>query len=179
MSKKIKCDECNASFQSKQNLNVHINGIHRKLKPFGCQYCKKSFSQKCNWKAHVKSCHENYSNSHDSEIIDISECPNGNDNQNVQTSKDMVSKVGKPKTKKDLRNFKKNFKCDVCEASFFGKQGLNYHIDAVHLKTPFRCEYCKKSFKMAANLKRHIKSIHQKLKPHKCSECEKTVRHSL
>ena len=160
-------------------MNIHINGVHRKLKPFGCQYCKKSFSVKWNLKTHVKRYHENNSNSHDPVILDITEFSNGNENQNGQGNEDAVSKIGKPKTKKDLRNFKKNFKCDECEASFFGKQGLNYHIEAVHIKSFFRCEYCKKSFKMAANLKRHIKSIHQKLKSHKCSECEKTFSQKL
>ena len=191
-SKEFKCQECTASFYAKENLNQHIDGYHRKLKPYLCEYCKKAFTIKDNLKRHIKFAHQNLK-------------PHNGiyDDENSE----------KPQAKKSLRSSLKKFKCDECTAYFYGKEGLNRHIDRNHLKMkPFLCDYCKKSFTMKGylkrhikyfcakedlnidgedqkmkyfcehckkcftlkkNLKRHIMYAHQNLKPHKCIECEK------
>ena len=61
-SKEFKCQECTASFYAKENLNQHINGYHRKLKPYLCEYCKKAFTIKDNLKRHIKLAHQAHQN---------------------------------------------------------------------------------------------------------------------
>jgi hypothetical protein len=58
-SKEFKCQECTASFYAKENLNRHIDGYHRRMKPYLCEYCKKSFTIKDNLKRHIKLAHQN------------------------------------------------------------------------------------------------------------------------
>ena len=57
-SKEFKCQECTASFYAKENLNRHIDGYHRRMKPYLCEYCKKSFTIKDNLKRHIKLAHQ-------------------------------------------------------------------------------------------------------------------------
>ena len=162
-SKKFKCQECTLSFYAKEDLNQHIDGYHRMIKPFLCEYCKKSFTIKENLKRHIKYAHQN---------LKPHKCIDDDENSE------------KPQAKKSLRSSSKKFKCDECTASFYGKEGLNQHIDRNHRKIkPFLCDYCKKSFTIKDNLKRHIKYFcvkedtdgdDRKIKVFICEHCKKS-----
>ena len=116
-----------------------------------------------------------------------SSCHDENDNTNLQepeidipifNEKDPLedatttTTMGQTDAEKNskARNFKKKYKCDECDASFFGRQALAYHIDKIHIK----CDYCEKAFKKRSHMLKHINNVHLKLKPYTCNECEKT-----
>ena len=42
--KPYKCDHCDVSFKTKQNLNIHTSAFHEGKKPFGCTICDKKFA---------------------------------------------------------------------------------------------------------------------------------------
>ena len=46
--KVYKCEyaNCNKIYRSKENLNLHIQNIHQKLKPYQCSYCPMKFSHR-------------------------------------------------------------------------------------------------------------------------------------
>ena len=50
------CLQCKRSFGSKLILQVHINGFHKKLKPFECQECLGKFSHKQALNNHTSRC---------------------------------------------------------------------------------------------------------------------------
>ena len=81
------------------------------------------------------------------------------------------------KLKIHLRNVHQiNFKCEMCDRSFFKEENLKKHIKIVHkLKgmTNHKCDQCTKSFGNLSTLKTHIKQIHGvKDGKHKCDKCE-------
>ena len=55
--KKIKCVFCTDSFATKQNMNRHVDLIHKNKMPFKCELCDYSSLQNSNVKRHVKTKH--------------------------------------------------------------------------------------------------------------------------
>ena len=67
----------------------------------------------------------------------------------------------------------KPYKCDVCDASFISKFGLNKHIASIHEgRKPYQCESCTASFATKHALKYHTTSVHENLRPFQCEICE-------
>ena len=80
---------------------------------------------------------------------------------NIEDSEDEVEILGQTGTEKDSkkRNIPKTFKCDECEASFFSKQGLRYHVEEKF------CDGYKPSLKRKRDTPvKHIKIVLPKLK---------------
>lgn len=44
--KLFKCPNCNKSYKSKENLNLHIKNKHLGLKPYSCDFCSSKFSHR-------------------------------------------------------------------------------------------------------------------------------------
>lgn len=51
------CPICRQDFSGVSNLNKHINGVHRKIKPFKCQKCEARFQYKSGLVSHENSVH--------------------------------------------------------------------------------------------------------------------------
>ena len=114
------------------------------------------------------SCHDENDNTNLQEPeIDLPIC-NEKDPLEDATTTTMGQRDAEKNSK--ARNIKKKFKCDDCDASFFGRQALTYHTDKTHIK----CDYCKKAFKKRSHMLKHINNVHLKLKPYTCYECEKS-----
>ena len=72
------------------------------------------------------------------------------------------------------RKHKESFKCSICDASFFGRASLKFHIGTVHEgKKPIKCSICDASFTQSGSLKRHIETLHEGQKPLNCSKKRK------
>ena len=73
----------------------------------------------------------------------------------------------------------KNFKCEICEATFSYDRSKNHHIKTIHsegktLKSKsFKCEICVDTFSSNCSKNRHIKTFHGKGKTYKCNACNK------
>ena len=53
-----KCNDFNASFSQKGDLNRHVISVHEGKKPFKCNVCDACFSHKGKLNKHIKSFHE-------------------------------------------------------------------------------------------------------------------------
>ena len=52
-----KCEQCLKTFSSKGSLNVHISGVHDKIRGHVCDTCGKGFSQSSHLRVHKISVH--------------------------------------------------------------------------------------------------------------------------
>ena len=110
--KLIKCDVCGKLFSTNQKLVRHKNGVHLKIKIFECKLCGKKFPQEINLKNHTQSVHA----------------------------------------------VKELHKCKICDKVFSLKANLKAHIKTVHEKSDlYQCDNCDKKYHYANILKRHIK----------------------
>ena len=57
-SENVLCNICKQKYFSEITLNLHINSVHKGVKPFPCHLCEARFSQKSNLKKHVASVHD-------------------------------------------------------------------------------------------------------------------------
>ena len=125
--KELKCSFCD--FETAQNsiLKRHIESVHKEIKPFKCGICDYECAQKGNLKRHVESVHERI----------------------------------------------KPFKCNICGYETVLKAHLKKHIEFVHegIK-PFKCNICNYECAAKAVLKQHIESVHEGIKPFKCHICD-------
>lgn len=48
------CDMCNKSFCNRRQLKLHVDGVHKKLKPFLCSYCGYKGASKSVLKMHIR-----------------------------------------------------------------------------------------------------------------------------
>ena len=56
----------------------------------------------------------------------------------------------------------KNYKCDLCDKTFYEQYTLNSHKRKVHDGIRDKiCKFCGKTFKEVHHLKNHIKGIHE------------------
>ena len=158
IEKKCICNYCDSSFLKKSHLQVHINRVHLKLKPFQCKDCKKCFAIKVGLQRHIDTIH--------------------------LKSKPFLCEICKkyfPRNDKLKMHGKtvhmnlKPFQCEICEKWFSEKFNLKTHVNGVHSNLkPFKCECCKKCFATKIDLQRHVDGVHIKLKPFHCELCQKS-----
>ena len=64
------------------------------------------------------------------------------------------------------------FKCILCDKTYWYKNSLNKHFDAVHKAATFSCDICFNAFSYSANLKRHMAQCHATtVSSYQCKEC--------
>ena len=56
--KPYKCSSCNASFQARKSLCIHIDSVHEGKKPYNCTICEYECSEKSRLTLHSASVHE-------------------------------------------------------------------------------------------------------------------------
>jgi hypothetical protein len=62
----------------------------------------------------------------------------------------------------DLRNLKKNLKCEQCERCFYNLNSLSRHVKMTHgeSKKLLSCDHCKKQLQTRCNMERHMLLAH-------------------
>lgn len=65
-----------------------------------------------------------------------------------------------------------DYKCPMCEKSFYPRNKLIIHLKSHKKNTPYKCPECLKKFVFAENLRRHALT-HKGVKPFICEICEK------
>lgn len=59
--KKIKCDKCDLSFSSQEDIMQHQQIVHGKDLPYDCKACNKNFSNMQDMRTHLQR-HHSYKN---------------------------------------------------------------------------------------------------------------------
>jgi KRAB domain-containing zinc finger protein len=151
----IVCKICNRTLK-KENLKRHIMAHTGDSKYEKCDICPERFRS---YQAKIK---------HKEEVHDI---PRPTSSCHVCPKK-FNSKSDLSKHIKKIHLGVKNHKCNICDAEFFEKIGLNHHMSSHTGEKKYKCEYCSKGFCRRYNLKLHIRS-HTQERPYKCEICFK------
>ena len=142
---KLFCHECGASFTKKSSLQMHINAVHLKLKPYVCDLFEMSFARKGHLKGHIKSIHEKI------RPFECNQCK-----KSFARKRQLKSQM----QSSNCKNLKKKYKCKECENSFVRKDCLKHHVNRVHLKIKplkkFICNECKAPFEKKQPLEHHM-----------------------
>lgn len=134
-SKRLECDICHSTLQSKQTMKIHLLGVHGIGKgKFVCQKCNKSFYYNCDFQRHVvRSCQKKA-------------CRKTSPTLNIfgQISIDFL-KV-------------KKIECALCYKTMRSKPSMIVHLLGVHGigKGKFECKKCSKTFHYESRFRRHI-----------------------
>ena len=118
----IKCQFCDQTFETKQNLNEHMNSNHTKQSDnvVKCDLCDKTFDTKQNVDIHVENEHID----DEDRYWLCSECPFQTNNLNSLKIHMNVSK--------HTTNITDSVKCKFCESRFVTKKLLRTHIKDNH-----------------------------------------------
>ena len=109
------CTYCEYSSKQKSNLNKHINGVHRNLKPFKCSQCDYSCSHKSSLNRHISAIHLKL------KPFKCSQCD--------------YSCSHKWHLNRHISSVHKNirpFRCNICSSSFTDRRSLHRHKQGVH-----------------------------------------------
>lgn len=158
------CHMCGISFYDDLSLKSHENDLHSELpsliplanKGWNCPECDKSFHSKRLLEEH-KLIHAG---------ARPFKCPEKN------CGKDFSSKYTLTSHMKIHTTRERNFKCDLCEKSFYHSQNLIQHLKLHSEVKEFICTDCDKAFSTQHNLDVH-KIVHTKIKSFICRFCEK------
>ena len=131
---KFNCNDCGVSCINKSQLQIHVNAVHLKVKPYECDLCEMSFALKSYLKGHIKAIHQK---------IRPFECDQCKKTFALKQSLNLH-------IQSNCKNLKKKYKCKECENSFVNKSYLKYHMNRVHLKIKplkkFICNECEVPF---------------------------------
>ena len=155
ITKELRCNFCERSFEQAVSLKRHIKKIHKEINEKQCPFCKKVFGQVGCLKRHIKSIHEKIKN-HKCTFCERAFVQASHLKRHIETFHEKI----------------KPFQCSFCERAFYTVQNLRGHIKTVHEKIKeHQCNFCKRAFGYAGTLRTHIKTVHKKIKEHKCNFC--------
>ena len=141
----------------KEEIEKHVNP--KRPKPHGCSKCDKSFTTPKRLKKHFEIVHEGKK---PKTKENIKQEVNEGSESNVRIGKNSNPKRPKPHI------------CLKCNRGFSAPKRLQQHVAMVHegAKISLECDICKTTFANKSGLTHHIKSVHEKIRPHKCPECD-------
>ena len=167
------CDQCDAKFYKKYELDSHKSLVHIENKPHMCPICGLSFNSNHRLKLHKESVHEK------KKPYKCSSCGYRSSLKGSMTKH--IAKVHEGANIKIIYLGDNPYKCVNCDFSTAVKSNLTKHIDEVH-DGNWCCELCDSAFTNRSNLNSHVKQVHEgkkrkkkvheENKPFKCEMCD-------
>ena len=190
--KPFKCNICDSIFARNHHLKRHVEYVHEKKNPLKLDI-KSEIDENTRNSIMENSNIENMLLS-DSEAIVIPkeekfELDESSDDNFVEVHESKKEKVGALDVKSELlqseleigkdpidvslNSNKKRYKCNICDANFASKQGMNFHVESFHNgQKPFKCNICDSIFTRKQSMKKHVEAVHEGKKPFKCNICD-------
>ena len=143
---KVKCKQCDRMFADAKSLQIHVKGIHDKIKDLICNYCGKGYSQQSALVDHIKHRHEGKMR------VKCKIC-----NEEFSSSRFLHKHYDQ------AHSGYHNTKCPECDKIFEKRSVLIKHIQAIHKKVEqLSCDRCGKTFACKDYLTQHQKGRHGK-----------------
>jgi len=157
---KFKCDKCDFEAIDKLFMKKHHCGKNPKSRPdkkssWTCDECGRIYQNQSSLLCHINSVHKQIRHKCD-------------------TCNQLFKSHGALHNHIQLKHEKRRFTCTVegCSADFGTKQGMQKHVNAVHLGLkPYQCEICDKTFAEKTQMMSHIQNVHTNVKKIKCQFC--------
>lgn len=167
------CGLCSSKFFSASTLAFHIRNKHERAREIVCHICAKMFSCKDSYQMHYKSVHLNLR-------LQCQIC--GDSLGSIRTLKrhlktkhddsgphlckfdnckyETMSLTLFQKHQKTHSAQRKMYPCQLCDKTFFRRQGLREHIPTHSGITLYNCGLCQYASNSAENMKKHKKRHH-------------------
>ena len=187
-SREFKCEHCLKIFGSKNNMQKHIDTIHKKLRKHVCNICGKSFTDPTPLKQHTqrhnadpkvrpfkcKLCEKDFMLQVHLRAHELG----AHESENVKC--DFCNKeLGKKSIKAHISSFHSDFQleCPICQQKFTRERLMTMHIQVAHnpnKKREFKCKECDKAYTTTDYLRKHIRYQHKKSEVGKwvCKICD-------
>ncbi|XP_065348023.1 zinc finger protein ZFP2-like isoform X1 [Cloeon dipterum] len=134
----VQCPECPKIISNIHNLQIHINMVHRKLRPHLCQVCGKSYPCKSSLQFHMTM--------HTGEKKHV-----------CNVCGHAFARIENLKQHMRIHNNVKPFLCDFCPQKFRQAGSLKIHRRIHTGETPYHCHLCPKKYISNGLLKNHLK----------------------
>ncbi|XP_001654769.2 zinc finger protein 490 [Aedes aegypti] len=135
------CKICDKTFRTSTKLNIHVNGVHLKVRKYECEICDKKFLDAGNLRNHMVT--------HGGErkfVCDFKGCGKTFALQGTLT------------VHKKLHTQEKQFDCEFCSKSFLYKWLLVKHHRTHTGERPYECDICHKKFSTITHMHTHKKT---------------------
>lgn len=166
------CELCPKKYTAAATLRKHHLTFHEKRKDFHCKLCNISFAWKKTLKHHLEQ-HTQYIEEQDQQDEDNLDDQDSLKFQCDKCDKSYTAAGTLRKHQQTIHEKRKDFACNICNASFAWKNSLKYHQNQ-HLKKKIFCEICNRSCDNEAELQSHRLTAHEfeikKKLP--CDQCE-------
>ncbi|XP_059488301.1 zinc finger protein 271-like [Neocloeon triangulifer] len=134
----FECPECGKKLCSKFSVKLHVDNIHRKLRPHLCQVCGSSFITAGHLKLHVMM-------------------HTGEKNHVCKDCGHAFARIENLTQHRRIHTNSRPFLCDFCPRSFTQQSSLKCHRRIHTGETPYRCQLCPQSFRTKQQLDQHVK----------------------
>ena len=155
-NKEVQCDECDESFTSSDEFNLHLTKLHSGRNQFECIKCPWIGFEEDKLKQHIKSKHKDLGN------YECGFCGRKFDY------------AGKMKTHLRMNHGGKGLlHCQECEFVFVKQSSLDFHVKLKHKNSGIqKCNHCERSFTRSKILQNHISKMHEGKGLKKCEICK-------
>ena len=197
---KFECDLCDYATSQKSALSNHIKIVHLQLLRYKCEDCDYRTAHSASFLRHKKVKHDKIQD------CKCDKCPfttsfSHNLKRHMERSH---GKESQERKQKELQSHEQDkdtgafldkigtLMCNFCDFETSRVHLLANHVEMCHFvfdnitafhdekesKKKFPCKLCDSVFSGKSGLWRHKKSVHDKIKDHKCDECQFTSSHS-
>ena len=137
-----KCQQCNYQATRKDDLNRHIQSVHKGIKQHSCQQCDYQVARADSLQIHIESIHEGIR--YPCHQCEYTATQRSNLQKHIMSKHDSI----------------KQFTCQHCDYQAARVDSLRMHVVSIHEGIKYPCHQCEYKATQRSNLQKHIKRKH-------------------